>query len=121
MIRIMDYIVKDRNIERRARLLFGNRYESDILWRNELEEFSKVNHDMIEIKYILSRPPDGWTGLRGRINKDILSEFLGDVAKPSVEEELLICICGPDEFTEMINGYVIAMGFTESMIHCFLG
>lgn len=121
MIRIMDYIVKDRNIERRARLLFGNRYESDILWRNELEEFSNRNHDMIEIKYILSRPPDGWTGLRGRINKDILSEFLGDVAKPSVEEELLICICGPDEFTEMINGYVIAMGFTESMIHCFLG
>lgn len=58
----------------------------------------------IEIKYILSRPPDEWTGLRGRINKDILVEFLGDIDLPSTEEELLICVCGPDEFTEMING-----------------
>ena len=57
----------------------------------------------VDIQYILSRPPDGWTGLRGRINQDVLNEVFGNIDRPSVEEELLICICGPDEFTEAIK------------------
>lgn len=60
----------------------------------------------IDVKYILSRPPADWTGLCGRITKEILADFIGSVEKPSIDDELLICICGSDEFTNLINGSV---------------
>ena len=58
----------------------------------------------LKMKYILSRPSDDWNGLRGRIDKGILADALSNIEKPAIEHELLLCICGSTEFTELIKG-----------------
>eukprot|EP00794_Sanderia_malayensis_P000417 gene417-1053_t len=104
MLRIIDFTVKDVANKRKTAMLFANRHESDILWRKELDTLVENNRDTFNVEYILSKPSEGWNGFSGRINKDILFEFLANAEKPEHEEDLLICICGSEEFTELMKG-----------------
>ncbi|XP_065057576.1 cytochrome b5 reductase 4-like [Rhopilema esculentum] len=121
MIRIIDFIIHDKSVDRNGYLLFANRHESDILWRNELEWVASNHNDRFHVKYILSRPSNEWAGLRGRIAKDVLMDFLGNIQKSDVEEDLLVCICGSDDFTMLMKSHLLELKYTETMIHSFLG
>ena len=50
-----------------------------------------------EVVYILSNPHPEWTGLTGRVRKDILEEF---IVSSGEEDKLMFCACGPTPFTE---------------------
>ncbi|MBL0256002.1 MAG: hypothetical protein IPQ03_00195 [Bacteroidetes bacterium] len=51
----------------RIHLIFGNRYEKDILYRNEFEELRK-SHPEFNFIPVLSRENPGWTGKKGYVH-----------------------------------------------------
>lgn len=50
-----------------------------------------------EVRHILSRPDKEWTGLTGRIRKEILE---GSIPRPGEKRKILFCACGPLPFTQ---------------------
>ena len=64
---------KDQYPEIRYRLLFGVRNESEMYYRNELDELAKQLKDF-KWDFVLSRPEVGWTGKKGYV-QNFISEF----------------------------------------------
>ncbi|CAG8720121.1 16839_t:CDS:2, partial [Funneliformis mosseae] len=60
-------------------LLFGNKTIEDIIDGIRLEEYSLSSRGMLTISYVLSNPPEGWSGLQGQISPGIIRKWLSDV------------------------------------------
>lgn len=90
-------------------LLYANRNENSIIFREALDELALAHAGQFHLKYILSQPVQAkagglsglfgkkakptWKGLRGRITGKILSEFLDDL--PSKSGYNKYYLCGP--------------------------
>jgi CDP-4-dehydro-6-deoxyglucose reductase, E3 len=66
-----------RNTPRRIVLIFGNRFEQDIIYRREWEILAK-EHPNFRFEFVLSQPLAGWTGRRGYV-QDALPEVVDDL------------------------------------------
>ena len=53
------------------------------------------------MEHILSHAGSGWTGSRGRVSKHVLEKHM-----PPANDNQLICVCGPTQFTQLTIGYV---------------
>ncbi|XP_061074632.1 cytochrome b5 reductase 4 [Conger conger] len=116
MARLIRLSLLDLAPLRKAKLLFFNRKERDILWRSELDTLAG-REERFEVEYVLSEPSDGWSGHRGRIEATMLSDFL---SSPEGSKRL-VCVCGPAAFTVLAQGMVCELGFSEEEIHAFQG
>jgi glycine betaine catabolism B len=58
-------------------LLYSNSHEEDIAFRDELEEIQKQNSH-IKVINTITRPGPGWKGTIGRINVEMVNEFMPD-------------------------------------------
>ena len=85
--------MKEENIE--LIFLFSNSTEEDIVLKKRLEDKS----DRIKIHYALSKPKEGWTGLKGRISHDMLKSLC-----PLNDPETVYMFCGPKPFNKFIFG-----------------
>lgn len=100
-------IYKDPTDETEVYLLYGNRTESDILMREDLEMFAQRPN--IHVWYTLDSPPENWGYSKGFVSEDMIREHL-----PEPSEETFIGMCGPPP---MINFACIPnlqkVGFVE--------
>ncbi len=67
----------DRGLETSIILLYSNRHEGDIAFRDELEEIQKQNPHFKLINTI-TRPGPRWKGLTGRVNAEVVKKFAPD-------------------------------------------
>ncbi|HWQ45196.1 MAG TPA: xylene monooxygenase, partial [Methanosarcina barkeri] len=58
-------------------LLYSNRFENDIAFRNELEDV-QIENPNIKIVEIITKPKPEWEGVSGRINAEMVKEFIPD-------------------------------------------
>ena len=96
----------DKSQKKEAILLFFNKTQNDIIWREKLDRLTTENAQILEngtpikikVRHVLSQDPD-WSGSKGRISSELLKEMLPE---DSVENQRrrLVCICGPNPFTE---------------------
>lgn len=89
-------------------LIFGNRYDNDILYKDEWESLTKA-HKNFKTYLTLSRP-EKWTGPKGYVQEGI-EKFVPD---PKSKDFL---ICG---LTNMINGVqdkLLSLGVPKEQIH----
>ena len=85
-------------------LVFSNRKEEDIIYREELKEIEKKEN--IEVVYTLDvEAPDDWQGEEGRIDEEMLEKY---IEKP---RDKLWYICGPppmiDSMVEILEGIAV--------------
>jgi len=95
MLQVLNAIFRDektRDSTTTASLLFANQTEEDILVREELEALAKEFPDRFKLQYTLDRPPEGWKGLTGFINKSMIEE---NVLKNKGTEGTQVLMCGP--------------------------
>jgi predicted ferric reductase len=83
---------------RRVKILYGNRREDQIAWREEL--------DREDTTYVLSEPPADWAGESGRINPALLDRSF----TPDQFGTWLFVLCGPARMMETIEEHLIARG-----------
>lgn len=92
-------------------VLDGNRTEEDILCKRELDHMAAANPDRCRLLYTLSRPSDAWTGLRGRLSKEVFEKEVGP--HDSINHEDLVLICGPEPLEKSVHSTFTGMGWKE--------
>lgn len=56
-------------------LLYGNRCEQDIVFRDELAEMERGDRPRLNIVHVLSKPEDQWKGEKGRIEHETIRRY----------------------------------------------
>lgn len=82
-------------------LLFGARYEDDILYKAELEAITRENPSM-RYEVTLSQPSASWAGRRGYVQAHV-PELLRELRASAAPEEPHIYICGLDRMVSAVR------------------
>lgn len=113
-----------------AFLLYGNRNEQSIIFREELDELARRYEGQCEVEYVLSRPETEktsglsgwfgkrhvlWQGRRGRIDAAMVNDFLEHHKGPYDESEYFIC--GPTGMMETVRKALLDRGVQAAHIH----
>ncbi|KAM6138791.1 cytochrome b5 reductase 4-like isoform 1-T1 [Phoenicopterus ruber ruber] len=115
MVKLLNFALTEISCLRTVKLIFFNKTEDDILWRNQLEQLA-LKDERFEVQFILSQPTKDWVGKQGKISSSLLSEF---VKRSTKDSKVLICICGPTPFTEQGVQYLKDLGYSQEEIHAF--
>ena len=100
----------DRNDLRPCYLFFGNREWESVAFREEIEELkSRLN---LEVVHVLSRPPEGWEGDKGRIGAAVLARHL-----PKRYQRLQYFICGSDSMMDATEDALVHLGVPKRRVH----
>lgn len=108
-------------------LLFGNRTEESIIFYDELKDLAKTYEGQFYISHALSQPPknklfsrlrsgnNAWAGKKGRIDANMLEEFLGENLSKSGHNSYYIC--GPGNMLETLKDALIEKEISKKEIH----
>ncbi|AKB50748.1 Sulfhydrogenase 1 subunit gamma [Methanosarcina barkeri str. Wiesmoor] len=86
----------DKKISCNIILIYSNRYETDIAFKDELELIQKENPN-IKVIDTITKPELTWKGTTGRINAEMIQRYIPDYRKR------IFFTCGP---MEMVNSMV---------------
>jgi len=111
IFQVLRAVLKDPEDETRCLVLDGNRLEEDILCKEEIDALVKGKEGRCRLLYSLTKPSEGWTGLRGRVSKELLEEEVGICREHSGEE--LVLICGPETLEKSVHGFLNDMGWKD--------
>lgn len=111
-------------------LLYGNRNEESIIFRNELAALQQKYKGQFTHTLILSQPkrdkPKGlsgifnkgtitWEGLVGRIDAGVIDRFLSD--HPQQTKTATYFICGPGSMIDTAEAALLARGIDKKDLH----
>ncbi len=84
-------------------LLFWNRTEEDIIWRDQFQSLS-TNQGSRWFSFfpILTKPPPSWNGMTGRPSKN-LHTILPDIVQQTNGIKRRVLICGPTGFNKSVQ------------------
>lgn len=92
------------------RLIYANRVETQILYRDEIEVLRKaLDFDVI---HVLSEPPAGWSGPVGQLTPDVLGRCLDSLE----DRPWLVFVCGPPAMMTSVERTLIARGIPRARI-----
>lgn len=106
-------ILRQLHLEKDTRptvLVYGNRMEDQIVYRDELETLAK-DHGT-RIVHVLSEPPNAWFGLMGIVDAHLLKAVF-DV--PEMKNWLYV-VCGPAAMMESVEDALIDMRVPQNHI-----
>lgn len=106
MFQIIRRICEDPRDDTKTTLLYANKTEGDILLKKELDAFAE-KYDQFKIHYVLSNPSATWKGEKGRVNKQMIDDYLP--APAGMDSKVLIC--GPDPMMESMVAMLQKRGF----------
>ena len=91
----------------------GNRLLEDILCKEDIDALVKGNDDRAKILYTLTKAPDNWKGLRGRIN----GELVGKHCTP--DADTMVLLCGPDALEKSMHKALLELGWIDEQLVIF--
>lgn len=94
--------------DRKLTLVFGVRHEYGLLYNDELRALAR-EHANFRYLPTLTRPPDHWTGLTGRVQQPTL-EALGE------RRDMDVYICGLREMVDEMRGKLKEIGVDRKRI-----
>ncbi|MDP2409631.1 MAG: ferredoxin reductase family protein [Pseudolabrys sp.] len=92
------------------RLIYGNRVESQILYRDEIEALKKELD--LQVHYVLSEPPPGWAGIVGELSADRLNACLDAIGGG----DWLYFVCGPAPMMNSVERTLLDRGVPRGRI-----
>jgi len=99
----------------RITLVYGNRSEGSIIFRDKIEELESTYKDKFKVHYILTRPSDLWVGQVGRISQGISIRFMKDSYTDFTKDQFYLC--GPESMMEDIIKGLNIYDVSKSQIH----
>lgn len=103
----------------RISLLFGNRGESDIPFRAELETLQQEAIDAsgaarFTVRHVLANPPANWAFGRGLLSREVLEVELGPLLTNRPEATF---VCGPEPMMVAVRAALAAKGIDPASVH----
>ncbi len=108
-LRSMLYAVLEREEEPRVTLLFGVRDQADCLYDEEFVALARRNKNF-SYRTVLSRPSNGWAGLRGYVQHHVEDAVNNRTA-------LDVYVSGMTEMVEEVRQMLLDLGLDEKSIH----
>jgi ferredoxin-NADP reductase len=109
VVSIIEYIV-DRKLDTDAHLVYSNRSEEEIAFKNELERWKGGNKN-IKISYLVTEcPPRDPACIFGRIDEGFLKKYMRDM------DSRIIFIFGPPKMAEAMFNLCLEMGCAKEKI-----
>ncbi len=99
----------DRRLEADIVLLYSNRSERDIAFRDEFEEMVERNEHM-RVVHTLTEPSPSWKGHRGRINRITIEEEIPDY------RDRIFYTCGPPGMVQAMTQILKDLGISKEQI-----
>jgi len=100
-------VMQDKGDSTHCLILNGNRLVEDILCREDLDRFAMDNEDRCKLLYTLTKGPEDWNGLRGRIGQALLSEHVCPC------ENGIVLICGPEALEKSCHTILNDLGWKD--------
>lgn len=112
---------QDRSEGRNIWLVYGTRHETEIYYRHYFEK-TAAEHSNFHYLPTLSRPHEGWEGLRGYVQEHVhtlLTEHArdNDAAAESATPMLYAYICGLNEMVSANREQLKQLGWDKKQIH----
>lgn len=98
-----------RGIAKTIYLIFGNRYDNDIIYRQEWEDLGSKYANFKPL-FTLSRPTDAWKGEKGYVQEKI-EKFIPDLIKKDYY------ICGLSNMINAVQEKLLSLGVAKEQIH----
>ncbi|KAL3579534.1 hypothetical protein D5086_021038 [Populus alba] len=96
---------KDKTI---VHLIYANSTFEDILLKEDLDDFARKFPDSFKVYYVLSKPPEAWTGGGGRVSKEMIQNHC-----PPPAPDIRILRCGPPGMNKAVAAHLNALGVKE--------
>lgn len=93
-------------------LIYANKAEEQIFFREELEAFEKGSILNLRLVHVLEKPSEEWTGYSGFVNREIIEEYCSEGLNHSG-----FYVVGPDPMREAVIGALGEMGVKDKRIH----
>lgn len=104
--------MRDVQADRRVLLLFANKTEGDIVFREELASMEAAGaRPELQVFHVLSRPGETWTGERGHLDREMVQRLCGDRVQSS-----MFFLCCPPPMTESLWQILRDLGVPDSRI-----
>jgi cytochrome-b5 reductase len=130
MYQALHKVLNDSSDDTVVTLLYGNRSESDILLRKELEDLAAKHPKQLKLHNILGASagdpaPEGWTGEVGWIDEEKIKRLC---PPPAADTLMFVCgvpalytaLCGPRGDKSLPEDTVLAkLGYTPEMVSKF--
>lgn len=100
MYQLARQIFKNPDDKTKVTLVFGNVSEDDILLKKEFQDLENTYPQRFRAFYVLDNPPQGWTGGKGYITKDLLKTVLPEPK----EDNIKLFVCGPPGMYKAVSG-----------------
>jgi predicted ferric reductase len=101
----------DRGDRRPVTLVDGNRTWGDVTFREELDAL-RERLPGLDVVHVLSRPDDGWTGERGRIDARLLARVL-----PADYQARNVLVCGSPAMADDVSRALLALDVPATHLH----
>lgn len=105
---MIEDLLKNKNYQGKADLLWGMRREEDLYWLDELQKMTET-YPGFGYEIVLSRPGDDWPGLKGHVDQ-VVERYLEEEEKPRVY------LCGSPEMIEEMKKKLLRGGVKEEEI-----
>ena len=104
--------MRDTKAEVDVMLLYANRTEKDIVFREELAAIEAGDAPRLKVVHILSEPEPGWNGETGYVDREKIARYLSDNMS-----EKAFYVCGPPAMNTKVIETLLAMGVPYPRIH----
>ena len=106
-------VMSDDEDHTRCTILNGNRLLEDILCKEDLDDLAKGKEARAKVLYTLTKAPEGWQGLKGRIDGELIRKhFVRD-------DDTLVLVCGPEALEKSVHMALKIQGWSEQQIVFF--
>ncbi|WP_296701023.1 ferredoxin--NADP reductase [Algoriphagus sp.] len=97
-------------------LLYCSRHEEHIIFKKELGELENKYSGKLNVIHNLSQPTDSWTGLKGRLKSETLSDLV-KTAEGESDFQTEYFICGPEGILETTQDVLSSLFIPKEKIH----
>jgi predicted ferric reductase len=100
----------DRSDRRPIVLFYANKTWEDVIFREEIDALQQ--RLPLTVFHVLERPPEGWSGERGFVTRELLDRRL-----PAERRDLEHFICGPDPMRVAVERALYGLGVPLGRVH----
>ena len=106
-------VMRDRDDPTTCTVLNGNRLVEDILCKEDLDALLRGNEDRGQVIHTLTKAPETWAGLKGRINNELVRTHC------QRNDDTMVLICGPEALEKSVHKALKEQGWRDEQILFF--
>jgi len=103
--------MQDTKDNRSIMLLYANRRENQILFRQELDQIAGGKSPDLTVVHVLSRPDGDWAGETGHVDRERIEKYCGRNL-----DQKVFYVCGPLQMAEGLIATLLKMGVSEKQV-----